>query len=129
MTATGIGAALLSGFAEFAEFFHYGLDEFFGVGEFRGDHAEVHGGDGGIPLAGAIDAVLADEDQRICDAVERHSEAATIPPEALLRMFQLVVMLFKRRHGSPSISVAHPFRGEDFRGVGKTVPGNENPQA
>ena len=86
---------LLGGFAEFAEFFHYGLDEFFGVGEFLGDHAEVHRGNRGIAHAGAVDAVLADEDERVGDAVEGDSKAASVAPEALLRMFQLVVMLLE----------------------------------
>jgi len=96
MTATGIAAALLSGFAEFAQFFHYRLDEFFGVGEFRGDHAEVHGRYRGIAHAGAIDAVLADEDEGVGDAVEGDGQPASVAAEALLGVFQLVVMLFKR---------------------------------
>src|SRR5260221_2009351 len=96
-------ALLLGGFAGLAELFHHGLDEFLGVGEFLGDHAEVHSRHGGIALAGAIDAVLADEDERIGDAVKRHRQASTIAPEALLRMLKFVVMLFKRRHVTPSI--------------------------
>src|SRR5882724_11859453 len=96
-------ALLLGGFAEFAEFFHHRLDEFLGVGEFLGDHAEVHRGNSGVALAGAIDAVLADEDERICDAVKRHRQASAIAPEALLRMLKFVVMLFKSRHVSPSV--------------------------
>jgi len=75
---------LLGGFAEFAEFFHYRLDEFFGVGEFLGNHAEVHRGNRGVALAGAIDAVLADEDECIGDAVERDRQAAAVAPESLL---------------------------------------------
>src|SRR6266478_2707109 len=98
MTATGIAAALLGGFAEFAEFFHYGLDEFFGVGEFLGDHTEVHGRDGGVAHAGAVDAVLADEDERVGDAVEGDGQAAAVAPEALLEVLELVVVLLECRH-------------------------------
>jgi len=68
------------------------------VGEFLGDHAEVHRGDGGIALAGAIDSVLADEDQRIGDTVERDGQASAVAPEALLGMLEFVVMLLECRH-------------------------------
>src|SRR5258707_2952464 len=88
----------LVGFAQFAEFFHHGLDEFFGVGEFLGDHAEVHRGNRGIALAGAVDAVLTDEDERVGDAIERDGEAAAIPSEALLEVLEVVVVLLKSRH-------------------------------
>src|SRR5882724_12179799 len=96
-------ALLLGGFAEFAEFFHHGLDEFLGVSEFLGDHAEVHRGNSGVALAGAIDPVLANEDERIGDAVKRDREASAIAPEALLRMLKFVVMLLECGHVTPSI--------------------------
>ena len=96
----------LVGFAEFAKFFHYGLDEFFGVGEFLGDHAKVHGGDGGVALAGAVDAVLADEDEGVGDAVERDGQAATVASEALLGVFEFVVVFVESRHGAPLKNVA-----------------------
>jgi hypothetical protein len=86
---------LLGGFAEFAEFFHHRLDEFFGVGEFLGDHAEVHRGNRGIAHAGAVDAVLADEDKGVGDAIEGDGEAAAVAPEALLEMLEFVVMLLE----------------------------------
>jgi hypothetical protein len=95
----GFAVLLLSGFAGFAEFFHYRLDEFLGVSEFLGDNAQVHGGDGGVALTGAIDAVLADEDEGVGDAVERDGEAAAVAPEALLEVLEFVVMLFKSGHG------------------------------
>jgi hypothetical protein len=41
------------------------LDELFGVGKFLIDHSQVHGWDGGIALAGAVDAVLADKDEGV----------------------------------------------------------------
>jgi len=68
------------------------------MGEFLGDHAEVHRRNRGIALAGAIDPVLADEDERVGDAIERDGEAAAVPPEALLEVLQFVVMLLKSRH-------------------------------
>jgi hypothetical protein len=97
-TGCGTQEKRLVGFAQFAEFFHYGLDEFLGVSEFLGDHAEVHCGDGGVALAGAVDAVLADEDQGVGDAVERDGEAATVASEPLLEVLEFVVMLLKSRH-------------------------------
>jgi hypothetical protein len=86
------------GFARLAELFHHRLDEFFGVGEFLGDHAEVHGGDGGVALAGAVDAVLADQDKGIGDAVEGDGEASPVAPKALLGVLEFVVMLLECRH-------------------------------
>jgi hypothetical protein len=91
------------GFAGFAEFFHYGLDEFFSVGEFLGDHTDVHGGDGGIALAGAVDTVLADEDEGVGDAVERDGEAAAVAAEALFGVLEFVVMFLECRHVTPSV--------------------------
>jgi hypothetical protein len=99
----GTQKSISVGFAEFAEFFHYGLDEFFGVGKFLGDHAEVHGGDGGIALAGAVDAVLADEDEGVGDAVERDRQASAVAPEALLKVLDFVVMFLESRHVTPSV--------------------------
>jgi hypothetical protein len=68
------------------------------VGEFLGDHAEVHGGDGGIALAGAVDAVLADQDKGIGDAVEGDGKTAAVAPKALFGVLEFVVMLLECRH-------------------------------
>ena len=117
----------MGGFAGLAEFFHYGLDEFLGVSELLGDHAEVHGGEGGVALAGAIDTVLADEDQGIGDAVEGDGQAAAVAAEALLEVLQFVVMLLKCRHVTPSVSVAQSFRPEGFLCHIAVVPGKRKP--
>ena len=84
--------------ARLAEFLHDGLDEFLGMGEFLSDHAEVHGGNGGIALAGAVDAVLADEDEGVGDAVEGDGEAATVAAKALLEMLEVVAVFVKGGH-------------------------------
>jgi hypothetical protein len=100
LKTAGCGAqkSISVGFAEFAEFFHYGLDEFFGVGQFLGDHAQIHGRHGRIAHTGAVDAVLADEDEGVGDAVERDGQAAAIAPEALLGVLEFVVMFLESRH-------------------------------
>src|SRR5258707_12910373 len=74
----------LVGFAQFAEFFHHRLDEVFGMGEFLRDYAEVHRGNRGIALAGAIDPALPDEYERVGVAIERDCEASQVPPDARL---------------------------------------------
>jgi hypothetical protein len=92
------GRYSLGGFAGFAEFFHYRLDQFFGVGEFLGDHADVHRGERGIALAGAIDAVLPDQDECVGDAIEGDGEAATIAAEALFGVFEDVSVFVEGGH-------------------------------
>jgi hypothetical protein len=61
------------------ETFHHGLQQFFGVSEFLSDHAQIHRGNCGIALTSAVDAMLADENQRVGDAVKRDCEAAAVP--------------------------------------------------
>src|SRR5258708_25810093 len=108
------------------------------MGEFLGDHAEVHRRNRGIALAGAIDPVLADEDERVGDAIERDGEAAAVPPEALLEVLQFVVMLLKTRNkGSFLRAQNHPnaiqFAALDHRpqtrgpNLSPTAPPEDNP--
>jgi hypothetical protein len=92
------GHYILVCFAGFAEFFHYRLDQFFRVGEFLGDHADVHRGKRGIALAGAIDTVLADQDEGISDAIEGHGEAAAIAAEPLFGVFEDLAVFIKGGH-------------------------------
>jgi hypothetical protein len=74
------------------------LNEFLGVGEFLRDHAKVHGGDGGIALAGTVNAVLADQDESVGDAVEGDGEAAAVATEALFGVFEFLAVLVKSGH-------------------------------
>ena len=84
---------LLVGFAEFAKLFHHRLDEFFGVGEFLRDHTEVHRGNRGIAHAGAVDAVLADQDQGVGQAIEADGQSPAFFAKSLLVVFQFLGML------------------------------------
>ena len=92
-----LGQALF--LAAFAQFFHYGLDEFLGVGQFLGDEADVQGGLGGIALGVAIDGVLADEDEGVGEAVEGDGEAAALGAEHLFIVVEFFAVFFKSVHG------------------------------
>src|SRR5215469_18872181 len=92
------------GFAGFAKFFHYRLDEFLGVVEFLGDHAQIHSWHVGIALTGAVDAVLTDQDESIGDAVQGDGKAAAVATITLLGVFKFVAMFVKGGHDAPSMA-------------------------
>src|SRR5215469_361250 len=92
------------GFAGFAKFFHYRLDEFLGVVEFLGDHAQIHSWHVGIALTGAVDAVLTDQDESIGDAVQGDGKAAAVATITLLGVFKFVAMFVKGGHVAPSVA-------------------------
>jgi hypothetical protein len=65
-----------NGFAFFAELFHHRLDEFLGAANFVEHSVEVEGGFRGVAAGGAVDSVLADEDEGVGEHVEGDGEAA-----------------------------------------------------
>ena len=52
------------------DFLHGALDKILGADETGEHHLNIHGGLGGVANTGAVDAVLADEDERVGEDVE-----------------------------------------------------------
>ena len=63
------------------EFAHGGLYELLGAVDLVEHGLQIERGFGGVAAGDAVDAVLADEDERIGEHVEGDSEAATLGPE------------------------------------------------
>jgi len=78
-----------------SKFFHHRLKQLFGVNEFLIDQPQIHDWDGWISLAGAVDAVLADQYQSVGDAIEGNGKAAAVAPEALLEMLEFLLVFLK----------------------------------
>ncbi len=61
-----------------AELLHDRLDELLGSVHATENRLEVEGGLGGVAGGGAVDAVLAYQDKRVGEQVERHGKAAAL---------------------------------------------------
>src|SRR5437660_1153843 len=80
---------------------HRALDELFRVVELLEHERDVHLRFSRKPIAPAVDAVLADEGQRIGEEIERDGEPSARGAHHRLVCFQRVAMLVENRHVSP----------------------------
>lgn len=109
------GAGFACGVALLAEFFHDGLDEGFGAFHAAEDGLEVEGGFAGVAGGGAVDAMLADEDERVGKQVEGDGEAAALGAHHELVLFELGAFLVKDVHGFQRIGCGGRGAGWNFR--------------
>ena len=88
----------MGGFALLAELLHDGLDEGFGAFHAAEDGLEVERGLAGVARGGAVDAVLADEDERVGEQVEGDGEASAFGAHHELVAFELRAFFIKDVH-------------------------------
>src|SRR5690349_8565816 len=75
------------------QFVHDARDQLFGVVQVFQNHLEVHRGFTRLARTLAINSVLADEDERVCQDVERDGEPSALDAHHRLVAFELILPL------------------------------------
>src|SRR5271154_4038566 len=81
------------------EFFHYALDQLFGVGEIFHDDLHIHDRLAGPALALAVDSVLAYEGHGVGDQVESDGEASAGHAQTHFEVFEFFLFFVEHGHG------------------------------
>src|SRR5579859_3968835 len=85
-------------FSRLPDLLHHRLHQFLGVHQLLRDHPNIHRRNRRIALAGAIDAVLAHQHQRIGQAVQSHRQPSAFLAEHLFVVLQFVLVFSKCGH-------------------------------
>ena len=80
------------------QFFHNGLDELLGSVDFAGDGLKIERGLGWIAVGDAVDAVLADEDERVGEGVQSDGEATAGCAHHEFVLLEFVAAFVKNGH-------------------------------
>src|ERR1700688_704427 len=81
------------------QFFHYTLNQLFGVGKVFHDDLHIHDRLARPALALAVDAMLPDEGHRVGDQVHGDSEASARHAHALFEVLQFFLLFVEDGHG------------------------------
>lgn len=105
--ACGRSFLFSGGVALRGKLFHYGLNELLGSIDFAEDGFEIERGLRGVALRGAVDSVLADEDEGVSEHVERDGEFAARRPHHEFVSFKFVAAVVKAGHSATTLSLAY----------------------
>ena len=79
--------------------FHRTLNQLFDIVELFEHERDVHPRPPRKPIALTVDAVLADQGERVGEQIERDGEAAAGRAHHRFMVFKRVVVFFENRHG------------------------------
>jgi hypothetical protein len=88
------------GVAALAQLFHDGRDQLFSAVDGLEDRLQIEGRLRGIAIAGAVDTMLSDEDERVGKKVHRNGEAAALQTHHEFVALERVFVIIKNGHGT-----------------------------
>ncbi len=82
----------------FLDFLHGALDKILGADQAGEHHLNIHGGLGGVAGTGAVNAVLADEDEGVGEDIEGEGEFAAGGAHLKFEAFEFFLSFAKNVH-------------------------------